>query len=94
MTGVAVGLTTFHLTRHLFRSPDVYVGKDSRKSLIRDTQDKGNSFFAHRVRLSSIERSPQLFSGLNAKYGTAHDTSHLPENVRAEAVSQVRNMRK
>ena len=89
VTAVAVGLVSFHVARHLFTSPDVFIGKDARKSVVRDNHAEGKSFFAHGVRLSSVERVPHIFSGLNAKYGTAHDDSHLPENKRKAIMAQL-----
>ena len=32
-------------------------------------QERAKDFYTHRVRLSSVERVPQIFTSLNAKYG-------------------------
>lgn len=88
VTGAAVGLVSFHLARMTVASPDVYVGKDARKALLRDNHEEGKKYYDHSVRMSSIANSPQLFASLNAKFGTEHDTAHLPEDVQGEARRQ------
>lgn len=76
VTGLAVSLTAFHLSRHFFLSPDVYISKDNRKSTVRANHDDGASFYAHRVRRAALNNTPHIFGGLNAKNGHAFDRSH------------------